>query len=408
MNRKIDLAISFNSQNSLILIESLNKLKYFNYEPPTLITTITSEGFTEFEGDSDWIDKWVLKAKTNKVKAYWGDIFDHKGFIIYNPKKQVTTIKINDFEINSFKSVLDIFTPLPWTVANFYDIFNGDENNAWNEYIPPGFIHGHGGHGWACAFKGEGHNHLVSRRWLEYHPWYLIRDEEHDISFVQFHDLDADPAEALEQAIPGHRAMSMYGIGGYIGKTHPFSNDLRGIYLPDERNLRVVIPAGKEITYSEMSDYCAARYFQAFREGDIDLLSFVFIVAEEAQPYIHDLWLRDIEVFGFAPKGEEIRLDENYHPDYEPPSWVKRLQLREKQNEIEQKKLELDSVEKRIANLTNRIKNFSVGSSINYERRGIKDVSASRTRELEQELRKQRVVRQNLEKQIALLESNPD
>ena len=401
MTKKIDLAVSFNSQNSFELIQALNQLKYFNYEPPTLITTVTSDGFTKFDGDSNWIRKWVIKAKNHDITAYWGDIFDHKGFIIYNPDKQVTTIKFIDFELINTNILLEIFASLPWTVANFYQITRKD---GWKKYRAPGFANGHGGHGWACAFKGEGHNHLVSRRWLEYHPWYLIRDESHDISFVQFHDLDADPATALKQAIPGHRAMSMYGIGGYVGKTHPFSNDLRGIYLSDTRNLRVVIPAGKEITYSEMSDYCAARHFQAFKEGDIDLLSFVFIVADEAQPYIHDLWLRNIEVFGFTPKGEEIRLDENYHPDYEPPQWVKKLQQREHFGEIEQKKLELASVEKRIDSLERRIKNFS-GGVLTGELNQNEALIAKR-KELELELRKQRVVKKNLEREIAELEEN--
>ena len=404
MNRRIDLVVSFDSQNSLVLIKALNKLKYFNHESPNLITTITSDGFTEFEGSSDWIEKWIVKAEKHDVTAYWGDIFDHKGFIIYNPKKQVTTIKINGFEIIDPKNVIEIFSPLPWTVANFYDIFSSYEDSEWDEYIAPGFIDGHGGHGWACAFKGEGHNHLVSRRWLEYHPWHLIRDEENDISFVQFHDLDADPATALEQAKPGHRAMSMYGVGGYIGKTHPFSNDLRGVYLPDERNLRVVIPARKEITYSEMSDYCAARHFQAFSEGEIDLLSFVFIEGKEAQPYIKDLWLREIEVSGFTPKGKEIRLDEDYQPDYQPPQWVKKLQQQQQQTQIEEKKQQLAKVEKKIANLEGRIKNASGGKltgSLNQN-----DALTSLRKQLQKELRKQRVVQQKLEREIAQLENN--
>ena len=377
----------------------VHSLKPFNQGLPNIVT----DGYEKYEYTQDWIDKLLPKYERS-AGAYWGSIIKHEGFIDYDIKEQVVSVKITDFELTNVRDIIKTFAPLPWTVANFYDIFDNYENNSWNEYIAPGFIHGHGGHGWACAFKGEGHNHLVSRRWLEYHPWRLIRDEEHDISFIQFHDLDADPATALEQAKEGHRAMSMYGVGGYIGKTHPFSNDMRGIYLSDTRNLRVVIPAGKEITYSEMSDYCAARHFQAFKEGPIDVLSFVFIVADEAQPYIHDLWLRDIEVFGFTPKGEEIRLDEDYHPDYEPPQWVKRLQQGEKQNEIEQKKLELASVEKRIENLNQRIKNFS-GGVLTGELNQNEALIAKR-KELEKKLRKQKVVKQNLEREITNLENS--
>ena len=400
MNWKVNLKISFSSKDPMLLMKTIcHNLKPFNKRLPSMVT----DGFDEHTNTEDWIEKLIPQYERS-LNAYWG--YDYvgeyeEGFINYRIKEQIVKIKINDFQLTDIQKVIKMLAPLPWTVANISDVH---EDDNWDEYLAPGFGDFHFQHGWACAFKGEGHNHLVSRRWLEHHPWYLIRDESHDISFVQFHDLDADPAEALEQAISGHRAMSMYGIGGYIGKTHPFSNDLRGVYLKDTRNLRVVIPAGKEITESEMSDYCAARHFQAFSEGDIDLLSFVFIVAEEAQPYIHDLWLRDIEVFGFTPKGEEIRLDENYHPDYEPPQWVKKLQQREQQSEIEEKKTELNSVEKTINSLERRIKNFS-GGVLTGELNQNEALIAKR-KELQKQLRKQKIVKKNLEREISKLEEN--
>ena len=398
MNQKIELAISFNSSNQIALIKAINsKLRPFNQRLPDLVT----DGFDKYINTHNWIDELIPKYERS-VSAYWGDIFDYEGFISYHIGEQMVKIQINDFELNDAESVIKMLAPLPWTIANFWRIHR---DGGWKKYRGLSFGDFHFSHGWACAFKGEGHNHLVSRRWLEYHPWYLIRDEENDISFVQFHDLNADPATALEQAKPGHRAMSMYGVGGYIGKTHPFSNNLRGVYLPDERNLRVVIPAGKEITYSQMSDYCAARHFQAFEEGEIDLLSFVFIVAEEAQLYIHNLWLREIEVSGFTPKGEEIRLDEGYHPVYEHPSWVKKLQLLQQQpSRLEEAKLQLAQVEKRIKNLISRIKNASGGKLTGELNQNLALIS--RIKELEKELRKQRVAKQKLEREIASLENN--
>jgi hypothetical protein len=114
--------------------------------------------------------------------------------------------------------------------------------------------------------------------------------------------------------------------GGYFGKNYPFTHDLRALYVSEERNMRVVIPAGKQITYSEMSDYCVARHFQAFENQPFDTLSFVFIVAEEAQPYLHDLWLREMECFGITPQGVEVRLDTDYHQVPNPPERVRRLE----------------------------------------------------------------------------------
>lgn len=325
MNKKINFSATFNSQNPIGLIHSIcSNIQPFNQKLPSMLT----DGYDEHTDTKDWIDK-LLPTYKFSATAYWGYGYigeKEEGFIIYKHDTQLVTIKINDFELVNVENVIKMLAPLPWTVANFHDVYYENCDSEWDEYIPPGFADGHGGHGWACAFKGEGHNHLVSRRWLEYHPWRLIRDEENDISFVQFHDLDADPATALEQARPGHRAMSIYGVGGYIGKTHPFSNDLRGVYLPDTRNLRVVIPERKQITYSEMSDYCAARHFQAFEGKPVDILSFVFIVAAEAQPYIYDLWLREIECFGITEQAKEVRLDEDYYPVYEPPEWVRKLE----------------------------------------------------------------------------------
>jgi len=324
MNQKFPLKISFSSPDPIILIEAINhSLKPFNQKLPSIV----SDGFDNHEENlEDWIDRLIPKYELG-VMAYWGSRLNHEGFLNYHAKEQRVKIKISDYELVDAESVMKMLAPLPWSVAAFCEIHRTD---GWEEYCGPGFADFHFQHGWACAFKGLGHAHLVSHRWLDFGPWRLIRDEANDISFVQFHDLNVDPATALEQAKPGHRAMSIYGVGGYIGKTHPFSNDLRGIYVPETQNLRVVIPAGKEITYSEMADYCAARHFQAFEGKPFDTLSFVFIDGAEALPYLHDLWLRDIECFGITPKGVEIRFDENYNPTPDKPEWVRRLEESDK------------------------------------------------------------------------------
>ncbi|HAZ45537.1 MAG TPA: hypothetical protein DDW76_27755 [Cyanobacteria bacterium UBA11369] len=322
MSQKVNLKTSFSSPEPMVLMKDIcRSLKPFNQKLPSIVT----DGYEEHTETQDWIDK-LLPTYKFSARAYWGYglIGEYEeGFISYNINKQIVKIQISDYELVDAESVMKMLAPLPWTVAAFCQL---SRQGGWKEYPAPGFADFHFQHGWACAFKGEGHNHLVSRRWLEYGPWRLLRDEENDISFVQFHDLNADPATALEQAKVGHRAMSIYGVGGYIGKTHPFSNDLRALYVPSARNMRVVIPAGKQITYSEMSDYCAARHFQAFENQPFDTLSFVFIVAEEAQPYLHDLWLREIECSGFTPQGVEVRLDTDYHPVPHPPEWVRRLE----------------------------------------------------------------------------------
>ena len=405
MNQKVNLSVSFSSQAPILLMKTICRdLKPFNKRLPSMVT----DGFDEHIDTENWIDKLIPQYERS-LNAYWG--YDYvgeyeEGFINYDLKEEVVTLKITDFELISAENIIKMLAPLPWTVANFYQI---TREGGWREYRAPRFGNGHGGLGWACAFKGSGHDRLVSRRWLDYHTWYLIRDEKHDVSFVQFHEIDADPAIALEQAMGGHRAMGK----GFINKTHPFSNhpekiyfekELRGIYFDSTGELHVVIPAGVPVTLEQMNDYCAAKYYSYFEQGTVKKLAFVFIEGKEAEPYLHDLWLRDIECLGIDPTGERYKVDENYHPDYEPPQWVKKLQQREHLDEIEEKKLELASVEKKIENLNQRVKNFSGGvltGELNQN-----EALISRTKELEKELIEQRVIKQNIEKEITKLEEN--
>src|SRR5690606_34932321 len=117
----------------------------------------------------------------------------------------------------------------------------------WPEgYVAPSFADMHYPHGWACAFKGPGHDRLVSRRWLAYGPWRLIRDDEHDVSFVQFHDLDADAKTALEQAKPGHQRMGISNEGGFIQSRYVYETDFDGNYLSEDHVLEIVVH-GREV-----------------------------------------------------------------------------------------------------------------------------------------------------------------
>ena len=335
MSQKIDLKISFSSPEPMELMKAICRdLKPFNQRFPSIV----SDGFDEHRDTKDWVDK-ILPQYEFGVMADWGDVDAgeyNEGWIDYKPNDKIVTVQISDYELIDARSVIEMLAPLPWTVIRISEIHNDDN---WKKQKDAFFSGSNFSVKWARAFKGEGRKRLVSRRWLDYHPWYLIRDEKNDVSFVQFHEIDADPITILEQAIPGHRAMGQ----GFIDKTHPFSNhpqklyfdrEFRGIYFDDTGEFHVVIPAGVPVTLDQMYDYCAAKYYQIFEQGTVKKLVFVFIEGKEAEPYLHDLWLRDIECLGIDPTGERYKVDENYHPDYEPPQWVKRLQQREKQNEI--------------------------------------------------------------------------
>ena len=178
--------------------------------------------------------------------------------------------------------------------------------------------------GWGCAFKGAGHNRLVSRRWLDFGPWRLIRGTN-DVSMVQFHDLGADAPTALEQAKPGHERMGISDTGGFIQTAYVYAHKIDGLYSQEERKLRILIH-GREVSEREMLDACAVRHYQALgADSPIDSIAYVFAVEAEARAHLHELWLRELECWAFIGGCEE-RLDLDYHPAPDKPSWVKRLE----------------------------------------------------------------------------------
>ncbi|HAA32455.1 MAG TPA: hypothetical protein DCE56_38100, partial [Cyanobacteria bacterium UBA8553] len=305
-------------------------LKPFNQKLPTYISL---DMYARHEGVFDWIERWVPTC-THGVTAYWGDGFEgeyEEGSLsfdrYYRDNTQVVYVNINDYP-RSIEAVLEMLSPLPWQVATF-------RNNISNNWLAPDIDYlanslrdSHFNHGWGCAFKGAGHDHLVSRRWLEFGPWRLIRDEENDISLVQFHDLEADAVTALEQGKPGHQRMGVSDIGGFINSKFEFSTNINGLYDSEKRRLRVV-NIDQPISQREMLDLCATRFLQSLgAEKPIDSVGYVFLRGEQGYDYLHELWLREIECWAIL-KGVEVRLDTDYHPTPEIPDWVRRLQATE-------------------------------------------------------------------------------
>ena len=405
MSQKIDLDFSLSSPEPMELIKAIcRELEPFNKGLPTLVT----DGIDKYTDTKDWVDE-ILPLYEYGMGASWGydPIRGHEEASIgYYTYDRTVRICIYNYELTDAQSVMEMLAPLPWTIASFFRIYNDE---TWEKHYSISLNDPSNPIGWACAFKGEGHERLLSRRWLEYNPWYLIRDEKNDVSFIQFHDL-TDPGLALEQAKKGHQAMNK----GFIDKTYSLNNppykiqfnrELRGVYFDETQELHVVIPAGVAATIDQMNDYCTAKYYQVFKQGTVKKLAFVFIEGKEAEPYIRDLWLRDIECLGIDPSGERYKADENYYPVYYLPKWVKRLQQREQLSELEFKKLELAEVEQKIENLlefTNLFGGKLTGepNQIHYE------AQISLVKDFDKILRKQRVIKQNIEKEIAELEEN--
>ena len=109
-------------------------------------------------------------------------------------------------------------------------------------------------------------------------------------------------------------------------------------------------------------------------------------------------YLEELSGWKAIKVGDEVRF---FPPSYESPE-EKEKKESEQQNQLESRKLELAKIEKRITNFQDRIKNLSsskLTGSLQFN-----DISTSKIKELEKELRQQKVLKQNKERQIAELE----
>lgn len=188
---------------------------------------------------------------------------------------------------------------------------------------PPrfGFGDGHHFHGWACAFRGEGHERLVSRRWLRFGPWRLHQGPS-DTSLVQFHDLDADADVAREQCVLGHKRMGASEEGGLIWSNPQLPEHAPGDYLPVRRRLRVPI-YGRRLTPREMLDARTIVKLQALGpDRPLDGVTFAFADEAEGRAHLQELWLRELDCVTFVG-GVETDIGADYHPDPTPPAWAR-------------------------------------------------------------------------------------
>jgi hypothetical protein len=211
---------------------------------------------------------------------------------------------------------------VPFELASFSNL----HRLAWGRqtdpdyYRPPSFADGHDSLGWAAAFRGKGHDRLVSRRWLETGPWKLWRGPE-DVSVVQFHALDADAKTALEQAKPGHRLIGLGSESGFLQSGFVYTMDLKGLYEPATRTMRVIIH-GREVSSREMLEWAAARISRRDPKFPFETVAFVFMVPHEARAHLSRLWKYEHQCWAIVD-GEERRLDLDYTPPDLTPDWAR-------------------------------------------------------------------------------------
>lgn len=261
------------------------------------------------DGRADWFLEWESHRTTKIVNVY--------------PRCVRVTIQLPD----AFANVGEALTwieALPFEVCSVGTIFPDEWTKMDVETF--GFGNRHKSHGWACAFRGKGHDRLVSRRWLDFGPWRVTR-RPGDLTLVQFHDLDVDAETAARQALPGHGRMGIAQTGGYLQIPYPFTKNVEGLYIAERRTLEIIVPPGGKVEQVRMRDACAVRYQHRIdppAEKRIDQVAYVFVDEADAHAHLHELWLRELEVWLVDGDGKR-RLDLAYQPAPVRPAWVENL-----------------------------------------------------------------------------------
>jgi hypothetical protein len=277
----------------------------------------------------DWVPqkpvdpKW-LERVLPRAKSVFAD-FDPERML--SLKRGIIVIGETPDAPRSAEWMLSVLASLDFTISAMRSLFEEWRDPPF-DYDAPSFGNLQEKLGWGCAFRGEGQKRLVSRRWLDFGPWRLLRGPG-DTSLVQFHDLEADAATALAQARPGHDRMGFSNHGGFIPREYVPENPIDGLYEPAERKLKVLVH-GRDVSQGEMLDACSARFHQALGPArPIEKVAYVFAEEERARAHVHELWLRDLECWTFVA-GREKRIDTEHHPTPVKPDWVLALENQEK------------------------------------------------------------------------------
>jgi len=236
----------------------------------------------------------------------------------------ITVDPLGVVKVHLSKFVLDVGDILPRLARVPFEVA------AFGHYYPEwtlqklkttSFADGHFPHGWGCAFRGAGHDRLVSTRWLAHGGPWLLHQGPDRTSLVQFHAVDANTKTAWEQAKPGHKKMGISDVGGYLSPRHRSVTELKGLYIPEERLMKIIVH-GRTVPPREMLDAVFAIRTRASAPAQpLSGIAYVFVQEKEAAAHLHDLWLHGLEC-RVVRNGVEVRDDLDYEPPPSRPAWA--------------------------------------------------------------------------------------
>ncbi|MER6101628.1 hypothetical protein ABT115_04585 [Streptomyces sp. NPDC001832] len=253
-------------------------------------------------------------ANARGVRATFGDVSG--GYLSIQAGGPAGPLVAASFDFPEGRErLVELLSQLPFSVASFRTLHPEwyTRDSPYRDVDVPTFGQNHFPHGWACAFRGDGHRSLVSRRWLDHGPWQVVHGAN-DTTLVQFHDLGVDAETALSQAKPAHRRMGITDEGGFLQTPYFYEHDISGLYGDDEHDLRIVV-IGRTVSALEMRDACAARRNDALGpERPIETIAYVFPEPAEAHAHLPRLWPYELECWTIVD-GREVRLDTEEPPE---------------------------------------------------------------------------------------------
>lgn len=305
MSRR-EVALTVRGATPDVVVESAIRAGFLPSRPPDKVAAD--------KGQDGWLARFARTATSAQLT--WGST-DEPEAAAGHAQGATTIVSALDPVRDD---VLARLEQLPFTLASFATL-----HAAWrrppHNYRAPSFGELMPRHGWACAFRGEGHRRLVSRRWLSHGPWRLRRGAN-DLSIVEFHDSAADADTALQQARPGHARMGIGNEGGYIQPAFVYSSSPKGFYDPSSKLLKIVVH-GRPLTQRELLEACALRIeTREVEPGPVSNVAYVFMEESEARANLHELWLRGLECRCIRD-GAEVRIDEQYDPPAVLPDWAR-------------------------------------------------------------------------------------
>ncbi len=280
-----------------------------------------------YKVDENWIRKTFEKCEIMS-NAKWSEKWNYISYDIDG----VIKVSVPEFPRDA-RSVIHLLAPFSWELISFSTIHKQWYAKEKNYFGCP-FEDGHFQLGWGCAFKGKGHDQLTGRRWLTHGPWLNMRGD-HDTTFIQFHELNADADTAFNQANSAHERMSSRDIGGFIFADYEYEYNSKGLYSESDHKLRIIV-VDRDISQREMLDARALVVRQdAGSDTPLDNVAFIFVDYKtgeaRARKHLHELWLHSLECWTII-EGREVRLDLDYRPAPVKPEWVQSV-LAEENNQ---------------------------------------------------------------------------